>query len=226
MKTKLLFLGLSICIFTLVFYSHLPSRPSFNGPTPRCSGGGCHTWTSGIFTVAVLPNLVVQVTVNGVTSGGNVAGELVDTLGNVVDVVDLSSSNPFTLTAPQGGTFVVNAGFKQPSRQWDSARVSFPVTGIGGSSSEKPVGEFRLEQNYPNPFNPNTVIEFSLPHSAFTNLKVYNVEGKEVMTLVWQHLPAGRHSIEFKANDLPSGVYFYRLQAAGPVLTRKLLLVK
>jgi 2',3'-cyclic-nucleotide 2'-phosphodiesterase (5'-nucleotidase family) len=94
--------------------------------------------------------------------------------------------------------------------------------------------EFQLKQNYPNPFNPETVISWQLAVSSFVTLKVFDVLGNEVATLVNEEQQAGKHSINFDAtnnrqlstNSLPSGVYFYRLQANGKYLTKSMLLLK
>ncbi len=72
---------------------------------------------------------------------------------------------------------------------------------------------FSLAQNYPNPFNPITMIEFSIPQNCFINLKVFNLLGEEIITLVNQHLPAGKYSYEWNASNLASGIYLFRLQA-------------
>ncbi len=94
--------------------------------------------------------------------------------------------------------------------------------------------EFFLEQNYPNPFNPETVISYQLPAlskvegSVFSqvNLRVYNVLGQKIRTLVNEKQPAGKYSIKFDGRDLPGGIYFYRLKAGNRVLVRKALLLK
>jgi len=99
------------------------------------------------------------------------------------------------------------------------------VIGIQTISSEVPTG-FQLMQNYPNPFNPTTKIRFALPVSGFASLKVYDATGKEVATLVSQNLTAGTFEYELKGNNLPSGVYFYKLAAGNFVQTKKMVLVK
>ncbi|GAB4290190.1 MAG: hypothetical protein Kow0098_08590 [Ignavibacteriaceae bacterium] len=86
--------------------------------------------------------------------------------------------------------------------------------------------QFALEQNFPNPFNPSTTIRFSIPGQNFTRLAVYDVLGKEVAILINETLEAGFHEIQFDASSLPSGAYFYRIQAGDFVQVRKMLLSK
>ena len=86
--------------------------------------------------------------------------------------------------------------------------------------------EFALLQNYPNPFNPSTVISYQLPVNGYVTLKVYDVLGREVKTLVNDRQTAGTHSVTFDARTLASGVYFYRLSAGSFVSTKKLMLIK
>lgn len=83
-----------------------------------------------------------------------------------------------------------------------------------------------LEQNYPNPFNPSTTIRYELPKQVLVSLKVYNVLGQEVASLVSEVQIAGKHQVEFHGENLSSGVYFYRLQAGEFVDTKKLVLLK
>ncbi|MFQ3598821.1 MAG: T9SS type A sorting domain-containing protein, partial [Chloroherpetonaceae bacterium] len=85
---------------------------------------------------------------------------------------------------------------------------------------------FELAQNYPNPFNPTTTIRYQIPTAETVSLKVYDVLGKEVATLVNGRQEAGSYNVPFNAAGLSSGVYFYRLQAGGFVETKKMLLVK
>jgi hypothetical protein len=86
--------------------------------------------------------------------------------------------------------------------------------------------EFVLEQNYPNPFNPLTVIRYSLMVNSYVTLKVYDVLGREVATLVDERLDAGYKEIHFDAGGLPSGVYLYKLVAGSFQNVKKMLFVK
>ena len=91
--------------------------------------------------------------------------------------------------------------------------------------------EFVLEQNYPNPFNPVTTIKYSIPavgtrHGVSVKLKVYDILGNEVATLVNEQKTAGTYEVNFNASNLSSGVYFYKLQAGNFVQTKKLMLLR
>jgi len=85
---------------------------------------------------------------------------------------------------------------------------------------------FELFQNYPNPFNPTTILKFSIPKRNYVELKVYDILGNEVATLVNEEKLPGEYQIEFSVTDLPSSVYFYRLQTEEYIETKKMLLVK
>jgi hypothetical protein len=85
---------------------------------------------------------------------------------------------------------------------------------------------FALMQNYPNPFNPTTTIQYALPKSSNVEIKVYDLVGREVTTLINEFKQAGNYSVEFNANNFASGVYFYRIKAGDFTDTKKMLLVK
>lgn len=86
--------------------------------------------------------------------------------------------------------------------------------------------EISLQQNFPNPFNPTTTITFSLSSNFNTTLKVYDILGKEVATLVNENLSPGKYSIQFNATKLSSGIYFYRLQTGNFVETKRMVILK
>jgi hypothetical protein len=105
----------------------------------------------------------------------------------------------------------------------DSIRVNV-LTGI--EEEETFLTAFRLEQNYPNPFNPTTKISWQSPVSSRQVLKVYDVLGNEIVTLVNEEIEAGYHAVDFDASSLPSGVYFYQMKAESFIQTRKMLLLR
>jgi hypothetical protein len=93
---------------------------------------------------------------------------------------------------------------------------------IGGTSPDN----FKLMQNYPNPFNPSTNIRFQLPGQSMVSLKVYDISGKEISTLVNENLPAGNYEVAFKGSNLSSGTYFYKLSAGNYSETKRMMLLK
>jgi len=101
--------------------------------------------------------------------------------------------------------------------------MGFSTTSV---EDEFVVTDFSLSQNYPNPFNPSTKISWQSPEGSHTTLKIYDVLGKEVATLVNEYKPAGRYEVEFDAANLSSGVYLYRLQSGEQFLTKKMTLIK
>ena len=96
------------------------------------------------------------------------------------------------------------------------------------------LNKYYLEQNYPNPFNPTTKISWQSPVGSWQTLKIYDVIGNEVETLVNEHKPAGTYKVEFNGTNLPSGIYFYQIRAVDPstgsgqvyVETKKMILLK
>ena len=111
--------------------------------------------------------------------------------------------------------------------------LNLTPTSIEENNSSLPL-DYALFNNYPNPFNPNTVISYQLPVGGNVSLKVYDVLGDEIETLVNEEKPAGTYEVEFNATSLPSGVYFYQLRILGPetssgqavTQTKKMLLIK
>lgn len=100
-----------------------------------------------------------------------------------------------------------------------------PTVGVNRSKDQMPK-DFALQQNYPNPFNPSTVIEYSLPEFSSVSLNVYDMLGRQVAKLLNEYQGAGAHKVNFNASGLPSGIYFYSLNANGRVMTRKMSVIK
>ena len=112
-------------------------------------------------------------------------------------------------------------------------RCSYGDTTVVSVDDETPnlPTSFKLEQNYPNPFNPSTMIRYEIPGQARNDnmlvvLKVYDVLGNEIATLVNEEKPAGTHEVKFSATALPSGIYFYRIQAGSFIQTKKMILLR
>jgi len=127
----------------------------------------------------------------------------------------------------------------QPGWDWWWAVDNFAVYGdtsvvsVKDETSNIP-GEFYLSQNYPNPFNPSTIIKYSIGSKQYASLKVYDILGNEVATLINEEKEAGIYEVEFDATGIPSGIYFYRLTAGDPstssgqsfTATKKMIILK
>ncbi|MDL1892014.1 choice-of-anchor B family protein [Sphingobacteriales bacterium CHB3] len=107
----------------------------------------------------------------------------------------------------------------------DTFRFYYATPTSVGQATDVPLA-FGLDQNYPNPFNPSTIIDFRLPQSGPASLKVYDILGKEVATIVNENLPAGFYKRTFNAAGLASSVYIYRLQSGGKSEVKRMILVR
>ena len=99
------------------------------------------------------------------------------------------------------------------------------LTDVESISNEIPV-QYSLSQNYPNPFNPSTIIRFSVPEESNISIVVLNTLGEEITTLLNENLTSGSYEVDFDAAGLPSGIYFYKIQAGSFVETKKMILLK
>ena len=102
------------------------------------------------------------------------------------------------------------------------------LTGPSGFSTFNNIlpHNYTLQQNYPNPFNPSTTIEFSIPKEELVTLRIYNLLGQEVATLVSENLQAGNYNFSWNASSLAGGIYLYELKAGAFTQTKKLILMK
>ena len=110
-----------------------------------------------------------------------------------------------------------------PVNMWAATGCTGTITSVG--NTETPIS-FKLSQNYPNPFNPVTKISYALPKSGLVTLRVYDILGKEVATLVNEVKNAGSYSVDFGASNLTSGVYFYKLESSEFSDIKKMMLIK
>ncbi|MGB4851919.1 MAG: YCF48-related protein [Ignavibacteria bacterium] len=136
------------------------------------------------------------------------------------DYVSIYTFNDSLVWAVGGGGNIIN------TKNGGELLVKIPETGFNE------ISEFTLLQNYPNPFNPATKIEYAIPKDNFVNIKIYNLLGKEIMSLVDDLKKAGRYEISFDGSNLPSGVYYYKIKVGSPreaggfEQVRKMLLIK
>jgi hypothetical protein len=148
---------------------------------------------------------------NGVIKYDNLQGRTF--VGYVYGGITANVNNP-----PDGGTYASNKIFKV-------YMTPGSLTGIYNAKVSSP-GNFQLFQNFPNPFNPTTIIKYQLPMNNFVTLKVYDMLGREVKTLVSEQQTAGIYSVTFNAAGLSSGVYFYRVTAGNFIDSKKLIVIK
>jgi hypothetical protein len=112
-----------------------------------------------------------------------------------------------------------------PAWNWaPSKRVV--VVNLAGTQNNQTAREYCLDQNYPNPFNPTTNISFELPKAAHVTVKVFDISGREILTLLDSYLESGSHEISWNAVNFSSGIYFYKLETSEFTSTRKMMLVK
>lgn len=142
--------------------------------------------------------------------------------------VAVLAQNPVTIQPNDSAHFYVGiaVGATENELVANMTQAQAAYSTLVGVESEQIPMHFELKQNYPNPFNPKTTIEFSLPVKEKVQLIVYNMIGQPVKKLVDGELEAGRHFVEFNAEDLSSGVYLYTIKAGNFTSTKKMVLMK
>ncbi len=214
----------------------------FNGPAADPVGGGWATWdrtlvadtnqfhkmwdngthgdvTTGdsVYTIQIqytTANTVGQIFKFGIGGGDNESGFGLNHLENIDDANSTATINvQFGSIAPTKYT------------RWDFTNGVPRTTGVI-QQNDGVARAYTLDQNYPNPFNPSTTIRYSIPNDGYVTLKVFNVLGQEIQTLVSQKQKTGNYSVVFDASRLASGIYFYQINAGTFVSTKKLVLLK
>ena len=137
-----------------------------------------------------------------------------------------SYDNSLSIATDISGNVYVTGASTGIGSDFDYATIKYSqATSIRQLSTEIPSG-YSLNQNYPNPFNPVTNLEFGIPNLGFVSLKIYDLLGKEIKTLVNEKLSPGKYKVEIDGSGLPSGVYFYKLNAGDFTDTKSMMLVK
>jgi hypothetical protein len=154
--------------------------------------------------------------------------EMVKASGDTVHLGDsLYSYNKLPIVEPSNQTYYwrVRAENKVGNSAWSETR-RFTTSSVTGIKEKISPTQFKLSQNYPNPFNPTTTINYQIATDGHVSLIIYNVLGKEIAQLINKNEKAGDHSVNFDASNLPSGIYFYRLQAGSSMDIKKMILLK
>jgi N-acetylneuraminic acid mutarotase len=144
-----------------------------------------------------------------------------------VDSISLNSNRDWMASVKYRGSFYVLGGLDATSIAVDIVEEIIPNGTVGVEDEEVLVPtEFKLQQNYPNPFNPNTIISWQLPINGHVLIKIYDILGSEVATVVNEEKAAGKYEVNFNALSLASGIYIYKLQAGDYITSKKMILLK
>ena len=197
------------CAQTISYTSNI--KPLFD--SYGCTG--CHGGSGGLF---VTPYADLFTT-------GNHKPVVVAGDTNSVIIKKIKGIAGFGSQMPLGGA-VMAAGDLNTIILWIKNGAPENTTSVENLAELMPVHSFNLSQNFPNPFNPSTTFSFDLPKRLFVSLVICDVLGRDVSIIVSEELSAGKHSVQWNARDLPSGIYFYRMQAGSFSATKKLLLLR
>ncbi len=154
----------------------------------------------------------------------DVRGDSLILTNNVTDCLDYGYTSTYVATIDEGLINRINYRFNFFSWSYADVFTKSEVSSVKLSYNEP--SNFYLSQNYPNPFNPSTKISWQSPVGNWQTLKIYDVLGNEVATLIDEYKSAGNYEAEFNASNLTSGIYFYQLKAGSFVGTKKMLLLK
>lgn len=198
---------------------------------------------TGDYTITISGGPLVKAGTDIAASAGTLAkvdNSLQLTAGELTHTAPKSPANSkvtfaFKYTAPAttgqvtlfaNGNSVNNSG-SSAGDQWNFATnkiVDVTTVGVGQDNAE--ITSFQLEQNFPNPFNPATKIKFSVPSTGNYTLNVFNLSGEEITTLLNKEISSGAHEVVFNAEQIPSGVYLYKLAGNGYSVSKKMVLTK
>jgi hypothetical protein len=162
-----------------------------------------------------------------------------DQNNNIMSYAISNSNGEFVMEGFEPGTYKIfgdkfgfdldqsfNVTLDYVANQTENVSVTLIPEGVTSNEDDIIAEGFILDQNYPNPFNPATTIKYQIPEISFVTLKVYDVLGNEIETLVNSEKPAGTYEMTWNAESVPSGIYFYTLQAGSLSETKKMVLMK
>jgi photosystem II stability/assembly factor-like uncharacterized protein len=214
-----------------------------NGWAVGPSGTILHTTNGGTIWTEIDETAgdVMGVCFTDVNNGWIVGGGL-DSLGYTFSTIFHTDNGGTTWTQLESGTTSIlsSVHFIDANTGWavgDSGTILHTTNGGVSFVEEEQIGEgpteFLLSQNYPNPFNPSTKIEYSVPQTSQVQIKVFDVLGKKIETLVDEEKPAGEYEVEFnttshssEVRNRPSGIYFYQIKAGNYIETKKMVLLR
>jgi len=253
---SVLFLTAALTVYVFGYSGGITGKTQKNGAGCTCHGSVATTAVSVVIdgSASLLPGQTetYRVTVSGgplTTAGTNIAasaGSLTPGAGLRLASSELTHQEPmipsagkvvftFTYTAPatEGAVTLyangnsVNHDGTNSNDQWNFAQnKTISVSSATDIESEKYNLSYELKQNYPNPFNPTTTIFYQIPQAGNVSLKVYNITGTEVASLVNGYKASGSYSVEFDASSLTSGVYFYKISVNNFSEIKKMVLLR
>ena len=147
-------------------------------------------------------------------------------LSDVIQVTTAPSAQPDVKIGATGAVFYAwNDGRENATlgRIYSKVYSGFPTTGVENNTAPL---SFQLDQNYPNPFNPSTSIRYQITSAGYVSLRVFDVLGREIATLVDEHKAAGAYAVRWDASNVPSGTYFYRLANEGKIASKVMAFIK
>lgn len=184
-------------------------------------------FAGGYFTTTASSGLIIGGKKEQLNGIANYDGEKWNAIGSGLSI-STTGTTVVRSFASNGNELIVAGFFDRAGGKVsnDLASLNLSVKSVSNEEESSDLTMFTLSQNYPNPFNPSTTISFELKQAGLTTLKVFNMLGQEVSSLINKNLGKGNYSISFNASNLPSGVYMYQLTSSSVSMTKRMLLIK